>query len=287
MPLVGCFVTPHPPIIIPEVGGAETARVEATAEAMRAVGEKVALLDPDTIVLLSPHAPLDRSSMGVSLAPMYKGSLAHFRVPEVKLSLDGDRELAKAITDGASLQGILTRATASPGEIFELDHGAMVPLHFIQAAQPEKRLKAVVLSFSYLSIEEHVRFGQAVGKVLMEHPARTVYIASSDLSHKLLPGASAGFDPRGAQFDQAVVDAFAAGDWEGLLAIDHGLVVAAGECGYRSLAVLAGVMESVGAAGIGHENRLLSYEGPFGVGYLVGEVEFSAVEEAGEAEGGA
>jgi hypothetical protein len=30
MALVGCFVTPHPPIIVPEVGGESLAQVEAT-----------------------------------------------------------------------------------------------------------------------------------------------------------------------------------------------------------------------------------------------------------------
>ena len=37
----------------------------------------------------------------------------------------------------------------------------------------------------------------------------------------------------------------------------------------------AGLVAAVEAAGIGTENHLLSYEGPFGVGYLVGEVEIS------------
>ena len=37
--------------------------------------------------------------------------------------------------------------------------------------------------------------------------------------------------------------------------------------------MLRGLVAAVEAAGIGTQNHLLSYEGPFGVGYLVGEVE--------------
>ena len=107
----------------------------------------------------------------------------------------------------------------------------------------------------------------------MAAPQRVLYVASGDLSHRLIPGAPAGYDPRGAEFDQAVVDTFGAGDWEALLSIDPGLVAAAGECGYRSLAVLSGVVAAREAAGGTTHNRVLSYEGPFGVGYLVGEVE--------------
>jgi hypothetical protein len=53
-------------------------------------------------------------------------------------------------------------------------------------------------------------------------------------------------------------------------------VAAAGECGYRSLAVLSGLVGTYEAAVGKTHNRLLSYEGPWGVGYLVGEVELTA-----------
>src|SRR3972149_6255868 len=56
MTLIGCFVPPHPPIIVPEVGGASLAEADATVRAMRLVRKRAALLDPDTIVLLSPHS---------------------------------------------------------------------------------------------------------------------------------------------------------------------------------------------------------------------------------------
>ncbi len=73
-----------------------------------------------------------------------------------------------------------------------------------------------------------MRFGSAIAEALMAAEQRVIYVASSDLSHRLIPGAPAGYDPRAAKFDQAVADAFGSGDWEGLLSIDPGLVSAAG-----------------------------------------------------------
>jgi MEMO1 family protein len=281
MSLVGCFVTPHPPLIIPEVGGAELARVDATVKAMLAVGEEAKRLDPDTIVLLSPHSPLARSQMGVSLASSYHGSMSFFRAPHVTLEAESDQGLAKSISDEAAMHGIPVTATASPGEVVDLDHGAFVPLHYLMGALT-RPVKLVLLSFSYLSMEEHVRFGEAVGRVLLSHPQRIVYVASADLSHRLLPGAPAGYDPRAAQFDNAVAETFARGDWEALMSIDAGLVHAAGECGYRSLAVLSGVINSVESSGGSARNHLLSYEGPFGVGYLVGKVDIVTADDRAE-----
>jgi aromatic ring-opening dioxygenase LigB subunit len=94
------------------------------------------------------------------------------------------------------------------------------------------------------------------------------------MSHRLMPEAPNGYDQRGPQFDHAVAEAFAKGDWDGLVSIPLGIVSGAGECGFRSLAVLRGLVTAVEETGIVTKNHLLSYEGPFGVGYLVGEVEF-------------
>lgn len=281
MTLVGCFAAPHPPIIVPEVGGPSLREAQSTVQAMTELAGRVASLDPDTIVLLSPHSPLARSHMGVSLGAAYQGSLAYFRAPQVRLRLEADQALATALMEAASRHGIPATATASPGEVVDLDHGAMVPLVYL-TRDLKKPARLVLLSFSYLSLEEHVRFGEVVGGVLLDWPQRVVYVASSDLSHRLIPGAPAGYDPRAAAFDRQVADAFAAGDWEALLTIDPGLVAAAGECGYRSLAVLAGVVQAAHNAGLGSKNRLLSYEGPWGVGYLVGEVELTSPEAPAE-----
>ena len=275
MGLVGCFVAPHPPIIIPEVGGASLAEAGPTVRAMTAVRERAAELAPETIVLLSPHSPLARSQMGVSLAASYKGSLAYFHAPQVRVEAAADEELAQAIMQGATAHGIPVIQTAARGEVFDLDHGAMVPLVYLTGAL-KKPCRLVLLSFSYLSLEEHVRFGGAIGEALVKAEQRIVYVASSDLSHRLIPGAPAGYDPRATRFDQAVADTFGSGDWDALLTIDPALVSAAGECGYRSLAVLSGVVGAYEASGGRTHNRLLSYEGPWGVGYLVGEVELTA-----------
>ncbi len=70
-----------------------------------------------------------------------------------------------------------------------------------------------------------------------------------------------------------MVKAFHACDSAALLAIPESLRWMAGECGYRSLVVLFGIL-----AGRHCMTRVLSYEGPFGVGYLVGSVDLLGVD---------
>lgn len=283
MTLIGCFVTPHPAIIVPEVGGDQLSEAEATVRAMRTVQAKAAGMAPETIVLLSPHAPIALRQMGISMASAYEGSLAFFRAPHVTVAAEGDQQLAEVIMEKALDKGVRSTITASHGEVVELDHGSTVPLVYLMGSL-DRPCRLVLLAFSQSSREEHVLFGRAVTEAILEAPQRVIYVASGDMSHRLIPGAPAGYDPLGARFDDAVTHAFGAGDWDALLTIDPGLIVAAGECGYRSLAVLAGVVAAARDAGFQTKNRVLSYEGPFGVGYLVGEVEVS---EAMQDQGGA
>jgi AmmeMemoRadiSam system protein B len=274
MSLIGCFATPHPPIIIPEVGGAELRNVHPTVQSMQAVRAKTAALNPDTIVLLSPHAAMTSRKMGVSLASAYEGSLARFNAPGVVVEIDADETLARELLERAIEADVPVTVTSPPGGTVDLDHGAMVPLVYL-LGDMEHTCRLVLLSFSLLDLQEHARFGAVLGEALIEASQRVLYVASSDLSHRLLPGAPAGYDPLAVEFDRQIAATFAAGDWRAMLSIDPELAEAAGECGYRSLAVLSGVVAAAQAAGARTQNHLMSYEGPFGVGYLVGEVEIS------------
>ena len=271
MTLIACFAAPHPPVMVPEVGRERAAEVSGTVEAMHQLAREAESLAPDVIVLMSPHAPLDMNMMGVSAASWYEGSFSMFGAPEVRVRMDGAPDLARAIASESSNRGVPTHVLHA-GRGAELDHGSMTPLvMLVENLAPLPSL--VVLSFSYLEPGQHVEFGRAVGSVLQSDPRRILYVASSDLSHRLIPGAPAGYSPRGAEFDAAVVAAFKSGDLSRLLSIPRDLVHEAGECGLRSLFTLSGVIE-----GLESRTRLLSYEGPFGVGYLVGAVDVGVVD---------
>lgn len=276
----GCL-TPHPPILVPAVAGRRVEQVNETREAMGKVAAGILALDPDVVALVSPHGLINPHAMTVVSAGSFAGGFGDFGAPDVRLSAPGDPAMAAEIATACEALHVPLVRSGKSHDCHFLDHGAAVPLYFLLQAGVQCPL--VLLSFCSLGTDVHLRFGRAVAQAARAAGKRVALIASGDLSHRLFPGAPAGYSPLGKQFDDTIVGALRLGDRAAILNIDDDLREQAGECGYRSLLVALGAMPESAA-------EVLSYEGPFGVGYLVArfvtEVAPSATTDVGhEAQG--
>lgn len=246
----------HPPILVTEVGGAQSQRVRATADAMRELDAMLSSVEASLAVVVSPHSPSSMTSLPVRRAARAAGDLARFRAPQVRVEAQVDVALAAAlVVDGQRAGFALTWA-----EETELDHGVVVPLHSLPLTMANKR--CIFLGVSGWPLQRFVQFGDWLQRRLRDRSA--ILIASGDLSHRLTPNAPYGFRPEGPLFDRLVIDALRGRSWEQIEALDPDLVEEAGECGLRPLAILLGAGRAAKL-----NSRVLSYEGPFGVGYPV------------------
>ena len=73
----------------------------------------------------------------------------------------------------------------------------------------------------------------------------------------------------GKKFDHAMQELLFAKNTVGLANLDPAMISAAKECGYRAILVLLGALKNMDA-----RFESLSYECPFGVGYLTGSFRF-------------
>lgn len=270
----GC-VLPHPPIMVPQVGRGELKKIGDTVNAAQEVAGLLAQARPETLVIISPHGPLRPEAMGVSVAPSSEGDLASFSAPDVKVHFDNDLDLVAALEQEAVARHVPLARIGSVRGHYRLDHGVVVPMSYLGPAVPDARL--VPLTFSLVPNTTHYSFGQAIQAAARRIGRRVAVIASGDLSHRLIRGAPAGFDPLGKVLDKTIMDAVAAGDPLPLINIDQQLVERGGECGLRSIIILLGALD-----GLDFTPRVLSYEGPFGVGYMVAVTEIAR--DGGEAE---
>lgn len=266
MPLLAAYAVPHPPLIVPAIGRGEERTIAATIDSYVEVARRVAGHEPDTIVLVSPHAPLFRDGFFVADAETDEGSLARFGRPDLRLSIPGDTELARAIAEKARAHGIETADSRYDHD--GIDHGAFVPLHFLDEARNGQPYRSVRIGLSGLSAADHELLGRTIVEAAGELERRIVFIASGDWSHKLKEDGPYGFAPEGPKFDAALAEAFEKGDLTELFAFDEALCENAAECGLRSFWIMAGALTNAAFT-----SELLSYEGPFGVGYGVAAFE--------------
>ena len=200
---------------------------------------------PIVFAAISPHPPIILPSVGS---------------PE-------DRAQVKNTIEALEKLGQKLKASNPDSIIISAPHpdwGFNVPLFFLA-----KDFKGEI--DTYLTELEEPRFYFEEGKKAFNKfkvqglKFKVAIIASGDLSHCLKEEGPYGFNPDGPKFDKDLIESLKKKDIENILKLDD-YFPGAGECGLRSFSFLLGILE---ASKIEWQPEILSYEGPFGVGYLV------------------
>ena len=260
MSILAAYAVPHPPLILPEIGKGEERKIQLTVNAYERAMKEAAALQPDTVIIASPHTVMYADYFHIAPGEEASGSFAQFGAPEVTVEAHYDAVLAKEIEMEAGAEGIAAGPVG--GRNAALDHGVMIPLRFLHAHTQEFRL--VRVGISGLSPLAHYNFGKCIARAAETLGRRAVFIASGDLSHKLTPEGPYGFAPEGPRFDKACMKHLEEGDFLKLLRMDPALYQPAAECGLRTFWMMAGVLDAKAL-----KIKKLSYQGPFGVGYGV------------------
>src|SRR5215213_2217048 len=187
--LVFSGIAPHPPIMVPEVGRESIVDVRDSIDAMGELTRRLIASGAESVILISPHAPLEIDSFVAYEGPEVYADFTNFRAPETTFSVPVDNELLAAITRAAAAENYPISTLPEN----ELDHGIAVPLYFL--LRNGWRGQVVALGYSFLSNEDHLRFGACIKRAVDEVGRPAGFIASGDLSHRLAPHAPAGFNP--------------------------------------------------------------------------------------------
>ena len=254
----GTFMVPHPPLIVPEVGRGEEQKIQDTIDAYHEVGRRIGGLQPETIVLLSPHQVMYADYFHISPGNGAAGDLGQFGAGQVRFEVRYDREFVENLCKLADA-GDLPAGTAGERER-RLDHGTMVPLYFVN--QYWKDYQLVRVGLSGLTLTDHYELGRRIRETAEVLDRRIVIIASGDLSHRLKADGPYGYRKEGPEYDRRIMQVMESGDFGELLDFSEDFCEKAGECGHRSFTVMAGALDRMEV-----EAQRLSYEGPFGVGY--------------------
>ena len=260
-------LSPHPPLLVPEVGKDALGDVEQTRQAMVRLAQAVRDVGPDVVVVISPHGPMLPDGVGIWAIDTLEGDFEQFGAGQVGLSFPNDLELLEALlAESESLSYTLRKVDGPLIRTYrwspQLDYATLVPLYYLDQVGVHTPILAVGMGF--LPPRDLYEFGVVLRKAIEKTGRKAVVIASGDLSHRLTCDAPAGYSPKGKIFDETLWGLLGQGDIQGILDMDIELLKDAGECGYRSLVMLLGCWDTEELA-----TMPLSYEGPFGVGYGV------------------
>jgi aromatic ring-opening dioxygenase LigB subunit len=252
-------ITPHPPLIIPTIGKPEDIKlVSSTIKEMTKLADVFSMAKVENLIIISPHGPLQFDQFTINKALSFKGDFQNFGDFETELIFRNNQKLVVEIEKDVKKEKIPIKTI----ELTNIDHGALVPLYFLSKSKLEFRL--IPLYFSFLDFKTHYKVGEIIGSIVKNEKSRVGIVASGDLSHRLLPDAPGGYSPEGKKFDKKLIDLIEKKDIKGILNFKPDFVEAAGECGFRSILILLGALQ-----GLNWKPEILSYEGPFGVGYMV------------------
>lgn len=223
--LVFACISPHPPIILPNVGSpADRKKVGKTIGALESLAPKLAKAHPEFIIISSPHP-----DWGVDVPWFFLGK----QLDDIKYKIcDPQHPQNPTLDKFLTVYPILTTSD---------------------------------------SPQNHYAWGKDIASRLKDK--RLAWIASGDMSHRLCEDGPYGFHTLGPKFDKKFIELLKAKDIEGILNLDPELVEGAGECGLRSFYMMLGALTKEKTR---WQSEILSYEGPFGVGYLVAEFKINS-----------
>lgn len=257
MSLKAAFMVPHPPLIVEEIGKGREQEIIKTKTSYETIAKEIESINPDTIIISSPHTKLYRDGFYISKGNNLTGSFENFGAKSVSFNEEIDNELVEEIEKCNNENYKILYSTSDD---IELDHGTMVPLYFIR--KRNIKAKIIVVGLSRLPLIEHYKFGMLIKNAINNSNKKVVFIASGDLSHKLQSYGPYGYAEEGPEYDKQIMEVCGKARFLELLKFKPEFLEKAAECGHPSFTIMAGVLDKTDV-----ESKEYSHEDITGVGY--------------------
>jgi AmmeMemoRadiSam system protein A len=247
------FLLPHPPLILAGIG--KDTDVVLTKKSYKLVKEKIQQIKPDICIIISPHCNCYVDGFFVDQLAQSTDNMQRFN-SKINVLTKNNLELAKLISKLAKAQ-----INIDAGGLFTnnmCDHGSLILITLLD-------LKNVLRigQCPNANLIEHYKMGMIIKNACQQLQLKVVFLASGDLSHCLSHNGPYPFNKNGKLFDETVIKCVTDNDFSALFHLDSNSIAKASECGLKSLAMLLGFLD-----GYKINSELLSYEAPYGVGYM-------------------
>lgn len=272
------FLMPHPPVIIDAIGQGNEKLCQDVIDGLQQASERIGQIKPKTILVITPHGPVFSDGIAIGYDRKLKGDFGNFGYKEITNEKLNDLELVDEIIFESGKIGVpCLKLNDKNVEYFRiskaLDHGVLVPLHFVDQAYQDYDL--IHVTYGLFDSVKLYEFGQVIKRCADKLNRDLVVIASGDMSHCLKDDGPYKYHPDGIRFDKKVQEYLLEKNLEALMFFDEDLQKHAGECGKRSIDIMLGCLD-----GSSYDVTRYAYNGPFGVGYLVMGFEINGTKDS-------
>ncbi|MEI7452465.1 MAG: AmmeMemoRadiSam system protein B [Candidatus Falkowbacteria bacterium] len=260
------FITPHSPILIPSIGKANTTLLAKTLEAYKKIEEKLSAMNIDKLIIISPHGRTHDEGLTLNVAPEFEINFETFGDFATKMTIAGDQNLAQTIKDTLKSDFNIRLISET-----DLDYGSGIPIYLL--AEALKNVKIISIPSGAGNLADYFEFGKKLKEVLQGQDENIAVIASGDLSHKLKRRSPAGYSPKGAKFDNKVIEYLNSPKtaMANILKMDTKTISDVMECGLKPISLLLGILDESN-----FDPKMLAYQTDFGIGYLTMDMNIEA-----------
>lgn len=263
--IINSYITPHSPILIPNIGKKNHSILKKTTEALLEIKNKIKKEKIDTIIIFSPHSKNKNTEIEINSHFQQDLNFENFGDYFSRLSFAGDMSLAYKLKE-INESEIKVKLYAD----YKVDYGAAIPLYLLLSEEnrkiiPFKGKILVVNSSTSKDNKHHFDFGQKIGKYLEEENKRIVLIASAELSHCLNHRSPGGFYQKAESFDNKIIESIKKKQEgiQSLLSLNEKTIKESKECGLRPILMLLGTLSHRQ-----YKPETLAYQKDLGIGYL-------------------
>lgn len=263
--IISSYVTPHSPILIPNIGKKNTPMLEKTTEALGVIKKELAKQNIDTVIIISPHGQEKNKEVTINDHFEVFVNFEEFGDYSNKIFLESDLSLAYKLKEATEIDyTVELEATHRP------DYGANIPLFLLLSENNQKikefKGKVLIINTSLdKDLKYHFELGKKLATELSSNEKRFAIIASAELSHCLTRNAPGGFFQKANLFDDKTIENLKKGKEgkENILNTDKKLALEAKECGLRPISLMLGIIDD-----LPYSPETLSYQKDLGIGYL-------------------
>jgi len=248
MAIVGAYILPHGALVL-DPKDSESTHLQA---AMKEVGREIKDLNPDFILLSTPHGIANTYDFCFYLGDSAEGSAEwedEYTEYKLKLKMNSQftEEMINHLAVNNSVSGIMSFGGASP---MQLRWGEVIPLWYLTdnnrklpsvtiLSQPTRRYTEA----SQMATELR-RLGKNIYRYLEKIERRVVVIISGDLAHTHQEDGPYGYSDNAEKFDQIFVK-WAEGDPDAFYSMIS-LTNTALSCGFTGFVMLQGMLDEWG-----------------------------------------